>query len=137
MVIKYQAHINVEWRNQSSSIKYLFKYINKGQDRATTIIEENVECDNSSGVQTIREVDEIKTYLDCHYISASESCWRIFNFDIQFRDLAVERLNFHLPDGQSVVFQDYDDIGNVMNRFDIDKIMFTKWMVANLKYEDA
>lgn len=70
LTVKYQAHINAEICNRTRSIKYLFKYINKGYDRATVVIEENTE----DGGRTVREVDEIKTNLDCRYISASESC---------------------------------------------------------------
>jgi hypothetical protein len=59
LLMKYRAHINMEWCNQRTSIKYLFKYIHKGYDRISATVLGNNGTD----------VDEIKQYLDCRYIS--------------------------------------------------------------------
>ena len=76
---KYRAHINVEWCNQSRSIKYLFKYINKGYDRVTAAAYQNRNsCDDP------QKIDEIKMYYDCRYISACEAVWRIYGFPIHY-----------------------------------------------------
>ncbi|XP_073116154.1 uncharacterized protein [Elaeis guineensis] len=100
LLIKYQAHINIEWYNRSRSIKYLFKYVNKGSDRATIILEKIMDDSNMNNDDHKPVVDEIKQFLDCRYISASEAYWRIFDFDINYYKLDVERLSFHLSDQQ-------------------------------------
>ncbi len=56
--MKYHAHINVERFSSTNSIKYLFKYVNKGVDR----IGAKLSVDN-----------ELKDYMDCRYITACEA----------------------------------------------------------------
>ena len=137
LLVKFQAHINVEWCNRSRSIKYLFKYITKGPDRATLILEENLHIDPSTGMQHMTDTDEVKTYLNCRYVSAIEACWRIFEFAIHHREPAVQRLSFHNEDEQPVVFEDTDFLNNVVDKPDIGKSKFTEWMKANALYEEA
>jgi hypothetical protein len=86
---KYDAHINIEVCNNICAIKYLFKYVYKGHDRATVEISRQTD-DATEGNEV--ETDEIKKYLDCRYVSTSEAAWRIFKFDMHDRFLAIERL---------------------------------------------
>ncbi|KAL7222847.1 hypothetical protein ACSBR1_024525 [Camellia fascicularis] len=85
--------------------------MNKGQDRATVMIEKNIVTDNSINSQNIRE-DPVGEYLSM-----------IFNF--------IERLTFHLTNEQPIVFQDYDDLDAIWNRVDLQQTMFTQWMLTN------
>ncbi|XP_058750081.1 uncharacterized protein LOC131623071 [Vicia villosa] len=130
---KFQAHINMEWCNQGTSVKYLFKYINKGYDRITAAI---VEGDNDSPL-TAKNGDEIKQYIDCRYVSPSEACWRIFSFPIHGRSPAVERLYFHLEGDNSIYYTDYELIDEVLEKPSVKESMFTAWMEANKTYLEA
>nr|KAJ0214502.1 hypothetical protein LSAT_V11C400174020 [Lactuca sativa] len=129
---RYQGHINVEWCNQAGSIKYLFKYINKGPDRAILAV---IQSNNESA--TDNSVDEIKEYYDCRYISACEASWRIFGYDIHYRYPSVVRLPFHLPDQQQVVFDPDDDIENILDKPSVASSMFTSWLECNKIYKQA
>ncbi|CAH9095907.1 unnamed protein product, partial [Cuscuta epithymum] len=129
--MKYGAHINVEWCNQAKSIKYLFKYINKGHDRITVAFSK--AADNTGK----KEVDEINMYYDCRYVSSCEAAWRIFGFNIHYKDVPVERLSFHLPGEHNVYYSDADSADAVINRSTIKESKFTKWMEANKKYPEA
>ncbi|GAU38772.1 hypothetical protein TSUD_279250 [Trifolium subterraneum] len=128
LLLKYNAHINVEWCNQSRSIKYLFKYVNKGHDRVTIGFYTGANHDR---------FDEIKMYYDCRYLSACETAWRIFAFDINYRVPSVDRLTFHLENEQCVIYPDDASIEEVVNKPYIKCTKFTAWMEANKIYPEA
>ncbi|KAG2212479.1 hypothetical protein INT45_001526 [Circinella minor] len=58
-------------------------------------------CANSDDDQTF---DEINTFLDARYVSASEGCWRIFSFSLHNEYPTHRRLAVHLQDEQLVYF---------------------------------
>ena len=77
---KFDCHINVESVATFRTIKYCFKYIHKGPDRAT------VEYDR----------DEIKKHIDGRYIGAPEGIWRILHFEVHKRVPSIERLQVYV-----------------------------------------
>ncbi|XP_045821889.1 uncharacterized protein LOC123914761 [Trifolium pratense] len=124
LLMKYQAHVNIEYCNKSNCIKYLFKYIHKGVDRVTAKL--NLRDDEC--------VDEIQQYYDCRFLSPSESIWRIFRYSIHNRYPSVMRLTFHEERKQSVVFNDSSDLTSVLSNNRNKPTMFLAWMEANKRY---
>ncbi|GJS48910.1 hypothetical protein Tco_0599031 [Tanacetum coccineum] len=110
LLLKYQAYINVEWCNRSKAIKYLFKYLNKGPDRATIVIQENITTRADGASVQISQVDKIKNYLNCRFIAPCEAVWRLFSFDIHYSYPTVMQLNYHLPNQNAVTLRDSEDL---------------------------
>ncbi|CAN6697011.1 unnamed protein product [Malus baccata var. baccata] len=124
LLLNYQAHINVESCCQSTLIKYLFKYITKGVDRARAVFEDE-------------KFDEVVAYLNCRYLCPYEAVWRLLQFHIHFRQPSVERLSVHLPSDQNVVFRETDDLNYVINHPNLERTMLTQWFETNVQDPDA
>ncbi|XP_057740394.1 uncharacterized protein LOC130957567 [Arachis stenosperma] len=132
LFLKYGCHINVEYTCQTSAIKYLFKYVHKGNDRVTASF---FRSHDSAGSDVT--VDEIHNYYDCRYISACEASWRLFGFEIQYKEPNVIRLPFHLPNEQNVLYEDHQLIENVIDVAVSKDSMFIGWFKANKNFDLA
>ena len=58
---RYECHINVEVCTSITAVKYLFKYVYKGHDRANVAV-----CPVGT------DTDEVQAYEDARYVAASE-----------------------------------------------------------------
>ncbi|XP_074374065.1 uncharacterized protein LOC141714445 [Apium graveolens] len=124
--------------NISRSLKYLFKYCLKGHDTATMLLKK--KSNKSGSEQTARSVknlDEVKNFLDGRYVCASEASWRIFGFDIHHRSPSVECLPIDLPGQKYLNFQSSADLENVCNNATSKKSKLEAWFVANSEFPQA
>jgi len=113
---KYNCHINVECASSLAAFKYIFKYINKGTDLASADLEKD---------------DEITRHIHGHYISASESAWRIFQFETHDRKPAVTRLQVHLENEHCVVFNADQSSEEASERLRNSRTTLTAFFEAN------
>ena len=93
LMLKYECHLNVEVCFSVESVKYLYKYVYKGPDRAMV-------ATLASG----EDVNEIQLFQDLRSFGASEGCWRTFDFKMYDRAPPVVRLNVHLEDHQTCTY---------------------------------
>ncbi|OAV99820.1 hypothetical protein PTTG_25306 [Puccinia triticina 1-1 BBBD Race 1] len=112
----FNCHINVEIPVNTSAIKYLYKYITKGHDRLTMLVDDG---------------DEVKSFLEGRYISAPEACWRLFQFPLSGRSPSVTRLNIHDADEQLVYFTGREGAEGQINSGKANQTSLTQWFTLN------
>lgn len=116
----YECHINVEYCAHISGMKYIFKYLTKGPDRAF------LKLQNENDEQV---TDELKQYIDARYVSPAEAAWRLEEFSICGRSHAVVRLQVHTKNQQYLIFKDNNKTQALNN---IDTTL-TAWFKLNKK----
>ena len=106
------------------AIKYIYKYVYKGH--------------NCTTMQFGTCRDEIKLYLDAHYVSSCEAMWRLYAFHMQEHVPSVMHLQVHLSHEQTVVVnsnqvQNLEEAINFRREKDTT---LTGWFIANAETQD-
>ncbi|KAG3050400.1 hypothetical protein PI125_g26441 [Phytophthora idaei] len=89
---KYNCHINVEVCTAITAVKYLYKYVYKGSDKAVI----TVEAVRGEENQTQTKTNEILRFLNARYISPVEAYMRLLDYSVQGKTHAITQLTIHL-----------------------------------------
>ena len=127
LLLKFNAHINVDICSTVSAVKYLYKFVYKGHDRS--IIEFKAVSENGETAEA-KSVNEISQYLEGRYVSATEACYRFFGYKLHANMPHVLRLALHTKDRQPVYFSEQDDLEDVLSR-PVNNTTLTGWFLAN------
>ncbi|XP_062232985.1 uncharacterized protein LOC133930365 [Phragmites australis] len=127
----FNCHINVEACSSIKAVKYLFKYIYKGHDRASVTVSEADKADSNDNI------DEIRQYRDARWVTPLEALWRIYGFELSKNFPPVMQLQLYLPNMHMVSFQEGQDIRQVVNREGADKSMLSEYFETNRLHEHA
>jgi hypothetical protein len=75
LLMLYSCHINVEICSSIKAVKYLYKYIYKGPDGASYLVD---KYDNGDKVV----IDEIKWFRDARCLTPPEVAYRLYGFSL-------------------------------------------------------
>ncbi|XP_069588366.1 uncharacterized protein, partial [Ranitomeya imitator] len=123
LLLKYKCHINVEVCGSIQAVKYLFKYVYKGHDKA------NLEI-----CQTNIQHDETHQFMDSRYVSAPEAAWRIFSYPMHKQSHSIIHLAVHLdgPGGSGKTYLYHLLLHQLRGQGDIVSPAATTGIAANL-----
>ncbi len=122
LATKYRTHINVEICSSISAIKYLYKYVYKGPNRAIAVVERQANRHGQeNNVQVViangegQNHNEIKAYHEGRYVFVSEASWHLFSFRMHERTPSITCLAVHEPRMHKVVYNDNANIFETIN----------------------
>ena len=94
LLMKFNCHMNVEVCTTVRSVKYIFKYIHKGNDAAHVEIRQNH-----------LNHDEILQHLNACYVGPYQAVFRLMQYKMHDKSHIIIRLAIHLPLQHNVYYQ--------------------------------
>ncbi|XP_027151929.1 uncharacterized protein LOC113751983 [Coffea eugenioides] len=122
LLAKFNCHINVEICSTIQAVKYIYKYICKGHDRISFLI----NSDNPNN-----QIDEIQQYQAAQWVSQPEAVWRLFRFSMGEIKPAIIHLQSHLPNFQPIHFKKHETLNNIVKNPRNKKTMLTEFFYMN------
>ncbi|XP_034945195.1 uncharacterized protein [Chelonus insularis] len=116
---RFNSHINVEIISSIKSVKYLYKYVYKGHDKALITINGNVSNSDNNAI-----------------FRPAEAVWRILSKPLQEKSHSIIRLPIHLPNQQNLLINndcDEAEIRNVLEK----QTMLIDFFVLNARDQNA
>lgn len=129
LLMRYNCHINVEICSSIKAVKYLYKYIYKGHDKASFSV------DKSENDDTV--INEIKQYRDARCITPPEAVYRLFKFPLYNMNPPVLQLGVHLEGMHMVAFKETADLREVARSEKAQTSMLTEYFKMNATDPDA
>lgn len=102
--------------NSIGAVKYLYKYVFKGSDKIEFSLQNLNNTNNNAPKEDIHKNDEIHKFQEARYVSASESVWRIHNFNTNAQFPHTNRLQIHLENLQSIVFSETAELDTLLDK---------------------
>eukprot|EP00794_Sanderia_malayensis_P002726 gene2726-biopygen2250 len=124
LLLRFESHINVEVCSSVKSVKYILKYIHKGQDMAHVEISEVNQQQQQGDIHH----NEICQYLNARYLGPHEAVHRILKFSMHEKSHTIQHVQVHLPLQNRVYFRaGYEQIVQNIN----PNTTLTAWFTLN------
>ncbi|XP_057790800.1 uncharacterized protein LOC131007904 [Salvia miltiorrhiza] len=128
LLAKFDCHINVQVCTDVRSVKYLYKYVCKGNDQIAY---------NIVDVESTGPIDEIFDFQKSRWLCAPEAMWRIYGFDIFDMYPSVLQLHVHLSGYQQVFFAANQSLPKIVDSDHANRTQRTKFFEMNKFVEVA
>lgn len=80
LLLKYDCHMNVEVVSNIHSVKYLFKYVYKGHDKAMMRLMRRPYHQHAAAPE--KNPDEVERYLDCRCAVVAATCIEVITQNV-------------------------------------------------------
>jgi PIF1-like helicase/Helitron helicase-like domain at N-terminus len=119
---KFDCHINMEVCESVQAIRYIHKYVYKGDDRTT---------------MQYQIVDEVQHYLNGRYIGPMQAAYSILEYPTHQEWPPIETLTVHLPGMQAVSFPEGATPEQIRRLLEEHRTTLLAFFEYNEQYEDG